>query len=655
MADRKARKAGRPAAAPRTPADDRPVAARDADLMGEGHEPSQAPSALPDGARAPQAAREQPRLLESFAVSLTWAACAFALAAIVGAAVPQARTIGLGVALVGVLLFLASLACSLPIDTLRHLRASVTGGTVYDRMRGARSLRFTAMLLQFLTLVGWVGIGLRVLWRLGVGPSLDSPIVDRGFLVLVAALGAVAAIAHLQSLRTPLTRDRSTPTWVVFGLGVAAALACLAIGVAVLLGARPAVGPVDWELDDASIVAVAAYTFLAVAMRRSRGLPSTASLLADTNASDTAVAHQGRTKAVLIPTILAFALLLVVFLLILLFGIGIGDILSTVGSSPLLLGALVFLVVALLGSLGLALLLSRSAEKDAPLYARLPDRKQRQVRWILATSGVAAGTMALLATAAFQGYLPRFLGLHLVCLALLTALGPYGFYIAREWNRIRRLEERFPDFLRDIASSHKGGLTLHQSVTIAARGEYGPLTPEVRKMADQLSWNVSFHEALERFGARVETPLVQRAVNLILQADRSGGSTTDVLLAAARDAREIKNLENERRQTMSLYTIVVYITFFVFLSVAATLYGQFAPAIVESTRAVQGSTLQANDLGQSTLSLADYQLFYFVAAIVQAVGDGVVGGLLGSGRASLGLRHAFIMVLATYVTFILLL
>lgn len=636
------------------PRDDRPARARDADLTGTTFEPS-AKAELPQGARAPQAAREQPKALESFAVALTWAAAAFAMVAAVGAAVPDVRTPGLILSLVGLLLGAISISVSLPIDTLRHLRADVTGGTIYDRARGARSLRLVAVLLQFLIFAAFVVIALRGLSRVGMGPDLEGPLMDRALLMLAAALGTVAALSHLQSLRTPTVRDRSVPTWIVFGLGVACALSSVLIGVLALLGQEPAVGSLDWEDDDVASVAVFGYTLMAIAMRRSRGLPSTATLLQETSAGEHGTGGVSRTKAIVIPTILAFALLLVVFLLILLFGIGIGDLVTTVGGNPLLLGALVFLVVALLGSLGLAMLLSRSAERDQPLYAKLPDRKVRQIRFILVASGIAAGVFAILAFLSFQGSLPEDLGLHFACAALLVALGPYGFYIAREWNRIRRLEERFPDFLRDIASSHKGGLTLHQSVTIAARGEYGPLTPEVRKMADQLSWNVSFHEALERFGERVETPLVQRATNLILQADRSGGSTTDVLLAAARDAREIKNLENERRQTMSLYTIVVYITFFVFLAVAATLYGQFAPAIVDSTQAVQGSTLQGSDIGQSTLSLRDYQVFYFVAAIVQAVGDGIVGGLLGSGRATLGLRHAFIMVLATYVTFILLL
>jgi flagellar protein FlaJ len=286
---------------------------------------------------------------------------------------------------------------------------------------------------------------------------------------------------------------------------------------------------------------------------------------------------------------------------------------------------------------------------------RLTERQRRQ-RVVLWASLSASAVLLVLAGLAWLAVLPPALGYHFACWALLAGLGPPGFHAHREQVRVRRLEEHFPDFLRDIASSHKGGLTLHHAASIAARGSYGELTPEVRKMADQLAWNLSFADALQRFAQRVDTPLVQRAVSLILQADRSGGNTADVLLAAARDAREIKTLERERRATMGLYTVVVYITFLVFLAVAAILYARFVPQIVASSMAAQVvAGGEVAGLTSDSLTLAQYRLFYFTAALVQAVGDGLVAGVLGTGRVISGLRHSFVMVLLTYVAFALLL
>jgi flagellar protein FlaJ len=616
-----------------------------------------------DEPRLPSELHRRSLDLEFVVVALLWAAAALAaLGALAVAVFPdQLGSMGRVAESIGLLVAIGAAAASARLTTLRRLRAGRTGGRTYDLLRGRRGLHVASMLLQLLEIFAGIVVALRLADAIGiVQVEFEPAVVDNAVRVLVAALALACTAALAQSLRTPTDRLRTplTATMAWLGLGVAGVLA---FGAA--LAALDQAGFLrPWivlEPVDTGSIALAGYVALAFALVRLRGLPTLTWMLYEQRAGLERTTATGKASAVLVPAILAFALLLVVFLLFLLFGIGASDLVTNVTRNPLLLGVLAFLVLALLGSLAVAFTLARTAQADSALYKVLPDAEVRRRRNILGISGVIATGLFVLAGLSFTETLPEELWIHFLCLGLLTALGPYGFYRSREYTRIRRLEERFPDFLRDIASSHKGGLTLHQAASIAARGEYGDLTPEVRKMADQLSWNVSFSEALRRFSDRVQTPLVQRAVSLILQADRSGGSTTDVLLTAAKDAREIKNLENERRTTMGLYTVVVYITFFVFLGVAAILYAQFAPQIVASSQAVQelnaGSQAGIQGVTGNSLDLRQYQMFYFMAAVVQGLGDGIVAGLLGTGRAALGLRHSFVMVAVSYVVFAFLL
>jgi archaeal flagellar protein FlaJ len=610
--------------------------------------------------RAPEEVRP---VLEVFVVAFLWAAAVLALAGVVAVAFLPGRfaVAGRTAEAVALLVAVSAIALSTRITTLRSMRADVTGGRSYDALRGESGLRFASAFVQLVQIAALTAVVLRLADAVGlVELEVRPAILANAVRALLATLALAVAAALSQSLRTATPRPRTPLGTVLAGLSLGLAGLLGLLGVANALGRTAFLQPtVDLELTDTGIILLAGYVCLAFGLVRLRGLPTLTWLMYDQPDADRGrAAGAGRPSVILVPAILAFALLLVIFLLFLLFGLGVGDLILAVGQNPLLLGVLGFLVLALVGSLAVAFTLSRTAQGDRPLYTVVPDAEARRIRLIVATSAVASMVLFVLAFLSFRGLLDRSLWLHALCLGLLVAVGPYGFYAAHEHKRVRRLEERFPDFLRDIASSHKGGLTLHQAASIAAKGEYGELTPEVRKMADQLSWNVSFSEALERFADRVQTPLVQRAVSLILQADRSGGSTTDVLLAAARDAREIKNLENERRITMGLYTVVVYITFFVFLGVAAILYSQFAPQIVAASQAVDslgGQASEVEGLGGGALRLEQYQLFYFLAAVVQGLGDGVVAGLLGSGRAVLGLRHGFAMVLASYVTFAFLL
>lgn len=289
-------------------------------------------------------------------------------------------------------------------------------------------------------------------------------------------------------------------------------------------------------------------------------------------------------------------------------------------------------------------------DPPAPLYRRPVDRDRALRRLVLAGSLLPVTVLLALALLLLTGRPVFGLSPHrwidLLALAVLAGLGPYGFWLAARATRLRRLEERFPDFLRDVGSSHQGGLTLSNAIAVAARGDYGALTPEIRKMADQLALNVALDEVLQRFADRVRTPLVRRAVALVLEATRSGGNTVQVIQAAARDVREIKTLEGDRRATMTLYTAVIYLTFLIFLGVAAVLYHTFLPQFARAAAASGADTGPGRP---------EFRAFYFLAALVQGVGNGLVAGALETGRWIHGLRHSFSMAVLAFVTFVFLL
>ncbi len=268
--------------------------------------------------------------------------------------------------------------------------------------------------------------------------------------------------------------------------------------------------------------------------------------------------------------------------------------------------------------------------------------------------GLLAGWSVLAMLGASVGFpaLGPFGAVDVLGVGLVVALAPVGFHAAGRVRRVRRLEDRFPDFLRDVAANKRAGIPLSLSVQRAAQADYGALTPEVKRMADQLSWTIPFEEVLERFADRVDTPLVHRACTLILEAEYTGGHVTDVLEAVARDVRALQTLKAERRSEMAMYTIVVYLTFFVFLGVAAMLYGQFLPELLVAQEVDQGLAGAAGGLvGGASVSLEDYRQFFYVATMVQAVGSGVLAGVLSHDAYGPGLRHAAVMVGVAAVVF----
>ncbi|MCA1813445.1 MAG: type II secretion system F family protein [Halobacteriales archaeon] len=233
--------------------------------------------------------------------------------------------------------------------------------------------------------------------------------------------------------------------------------------------------------------------------------------------------------------------------------------------------------------------------------------------------------------------------------ALLVGLGPAGFHRARQLKRMAAIDQKFPELLRDLAESKRAGMTLTQAVITSAKGNYGALTPDIRKMAAQIEWGISFSEALMRFGKRVKTPLIERSVALIVQASDAGGNVVDVLTAAAEDARELQLLQRERKASMSIYVMIIYISFFVFLAVIAVLDAQFLPEVAKAVGGASGVAIGPIKFGK--IDVDAFKQVFFHAAIIQAMGGGLVAGVMEEGRPEAGLRHVFVMVIVGYLGF----
>jgi flagellar protein FlaJ len=300
--------------------------------------------------------------------------------------------------------------------------------------------------------------------------------------------------------------------------------------------------------------------------------------------------------------------------------------------------------------------LQATAHPSIPRRVQEPEWTLEEHRWLLAAAPawLAAAALygwgALILFAEPPAVLPRLPGLlggiDLVAGGIVLTLFPPGIRFLLEDRRQRALDEQFPDFLSDLAANRRAGFTLAESVDLAGGGDYGPLTEEVGRLAAQLSWNVPFEEALQRFADRVDTPLITRATTLILEAERSGGHITDVLAAVATDARQIRRLERERHLAMRTYTLVMYVTFLVFLAVVAVLQVQMLPQLLEASGAAASDVFGSGEVG-----LVDHRRFFYTSALVQALGSGTMAGIMGRGRVGPGLIHAATMALITVFAF----
>jgi flagellar protein FlaJ len=235
-------------------------------------------------------------------------------------------------------------------------------------------------------------------------------------------------------------------------------------------------------------------------------------------------------------------------------------------------------------------------------------------------------------------------GLDFFVLGLLALLGPYGTVASAKLRRIQKIEERLPDFLRDVAEAGRFGMTLPDAIIVASRGRYGLLTEEIKKMASQLEWGVPVATALELFQQRVPTPLVGRVVSIITRANEAGGNVADVLTMVAHDTREVQLAFSARQISMLTYVTVIYIAFFVFLVTIYIMAAVFLPQMILAGKGISTSNLGSSGAVSLQFTFVPILfLAFMVAVIVHAVGDGIMAGVLFNGRLADGFQHASIM------------
>jgi len=246
-------------------------------------------------------------------------------------------------------------------------------------------------------------------------------------------------------------------------------------------------------------------------------------------------------------------------------------------------------------------------------------------------------------------------GIDFIVFGILCCIGPIGFYNHIKAKRKRELEAHLPDFLREISSSTASGMTVFDAIKTAAYGDHGNLTPELQTMAAQLSWGISVKEALNNFAKRINTVSVKRMVVTINKALEIGGNTSIVFEAAAREIDQSKLVEQQRKAEMSLYSIVIFISFFVFLAVIyiinSTIIAEFLRL---QTQLPKGGSIGISNISISNLDRYSIRNVFFSFVLVQSIGGGLLGGFMMDGKLSSGVRFGFVLVVISFFVFKLL-
>ncbi len=232
-------------------------------------------------------------------------------------------------------------------------------------------------------------------------------------------------------------------------------------------------------------------------------------------------------------------------------------------------------------------------------------------------------------------------------LFLLLILPAYYYYSDFRWRQ--KIDENLPNLLREISDAQKTGLSLPRAIMQASKHQYGPLTPELKKMANQISWGVPFQDALKNLTENTDTNLMKQTALLILEAERAGGTMEDIFDAAYRHVKEVLGLRKERQASIAPYKWIILISFVIFTLVLIILLVTFFSLL--TCQAITAAPDQREKVAHLPFTYAVIEMFFYHMLVIEALFTGLVAGRMGEENARLGLRFSLFLITFAYIGF----
>jgi len=233
-----------------------------------------------------------------------------------------------------------------------------------------------------------------------------------------------------------------------------------------------------------------------------------------------------------------------------------------------------------------------------------------------------------------------FIGLGVI-IAALPFLLSYLSGVKREKDK----ESRFLEFIRELAESVKAGTPITQSILAISKKDFGSLTEHVEKLSNQLSFSIPLKQALRTFARDTRSETISRTIELVIQAETSGGEISSVLNAAVKSVSEIEKLKKERKSQVYGMIIQGYLIFLIFIAIMLFVQIKFLPLISQAMAGTSQSmalTLQATNF-----KIINRTFFYLL--LIQAFFGGLVIGKLSEGSLKYGIKHSVILMVISYL------
>ncbi|MDO8468105.1 MAG: type II secretion system F family protein [Nanoarchaeota archaeon] len=271
-----------------------------------------------------------------------------------------------------------------------------------------------------------------------------------------------------------------------------------------------------------------------------------------------------------------------------------------------------------------------------------------KMHWI----GIIAGLIVIGFSFLFTGsnFFMVIIGIGFIIVAL-----PFVIEIIIEARRNSEKEEMFIEFARSLVESVKTGTPISKSIINMKNKPFGILSPNIQKLANQISMGIPLRIALQTFAKDVDNKTITRSLVLIGQAERAGGDIGEILESVAGAVSLSDRLNKERRAAISTLVVQGYIIFFIFIIIILIMQFKIIPLIsgIADIGTINNAGVSSGlNLGGGTpIDAKTISGAFLYLILIQGFFSGLTIGKLSEGNIKSGIKHSFALMLMSFVIY----